>query len=277
MRRAAAVRPARRGPPTSSPTASTKHLLRQNFINVRRVREWRDIHTQLHTVVAEHKWRLNAQPASYEQLHLSMLAGLLGNIGCKSEDEDWYLGARGIKFHRHPGAHLKQEARAAGSSAPSWWRPRACSAAASPTSSRNGSRRWPATCCKKQLLDPHWEKKAAEVMALERATLYGLVVYSGRRVNFGQVDPQARARDLHPRGAGGRPVGHAAAVPGRQPQADRAGRGAGAQVAPAGRAGGRRADLRLLRPAAAAATCTAATASSLVPRPRPAASPSCCS
>ena len=35
---------------------------------------------------------------------------------------------------------------------------------------------------KKQLLDPHWEKKAAEVMSLERATLYGLVIYSGRRV-----------------------------------------------------------------------------------------------
>ena len=29
---------------------------------------------------------------------LAMLAGLLGNIGCKSDDEDWYLGARGFKF-----------------------------------------------------------------------------------------------------------------------------------------------------------------------------------
>jgi ATP-dependent helicase HrpA len=41
---------------------------------------------------------------------------------------------------------------------------------------------------KKQLLDPHWEKKAAEVVALERATLYGIVVYSGRRVNYGRID-----------------------------------------------------------------------------------------
>ena len=59
-----------------------EQLLRQNFVNIRRVREWRDIHSQLHTVVAEHKWRLNTLPATYEQLHLSMLAGLLGNIGC---------------------------------------------------------------------------------------------------------------------------------------------------------------------------------------------------
>src|SRR5205085_7357427 len=48
---------------------------------------------------------------------------------------------------------------------------------------------------KKQLLDPHWEKKAAEVMSLERATLYGLVVYSGRRVPFARVDMQG-ARDI---------------------------------------------------------------------------------
>jgi hypothetical protein len=44
------------------------------------------------------------------------------------------------------------------------------------------------------LLEPHWEKKAGEVVALERATLYGIVVYNNRRVNFGQLDPKPRAR-----------------------------------------------------------------------------------
>jgi len=48
---------------------------------------------------------------------------------------------------------------------------------------------------KKQLLDPHWEKKSAEVTALERATLYGIVIYSGRRINFGKIDPHA-AREI---------------------------------------------------------------------------------
>ncbi|MEE9477494.1 MAG: ATP-dependent RNA helicase HrpA, partial [Roseateles sp.] len=84
-------------------------LLRDNFVSPRRVREWRDVHSQLHTVVTEHGWRLNQSPATYEQIHLSMLAGLLGNIGQKSDDEDWYLGARGIKFYRHPGAHLSKK------------------------------------------------------------------------------------------------------------------------------------------------------------------------
>ena len=48
---------------------------------------------------------------------------------------------------------------------------------------------------KKQLLEPHWEKKAQDVIAFERATLYGLVVYSGRRKSSGLVDPHA-AREL---------------------------------------------------------------------------------
>ncbi len=73
------------------------------------MREWRDIHSQLHTVVAEHGWRLNTLPATYEQVHVALLAGLLGNIGLKSDDDEWYLGARGIRFWRHPGVHLSKK------------------------------------------------------------------------------------------------------------------------------------------------------------------------
>nr|WP_205763856.1 MULTISPECIES: ATP-dependent RNA helicase HrpA [unclassified Acidovorax] len=171
-----------------------EQLLRQNFINVRRVREWRDVHSQLLTVVAEHGWEANAQPASYEQLHLSMLAGLLGNIGFKPEEEDVYLGARGIKFHRHPGAHLRKK--------PGRWIVCAELVETTRLFGRGIAAIEPAWLeevgahlLKKQLLDPHWEKKAAEVVAFERATLYGLVVYSGRRVGFDKVDPQA-AREM---------------------------------------------------------------------------------
>ncbi|WP_300710389.1 ATP-dependent RNA helicase HrpA [Limnohabitans sp.] len=164
-----------------------EQLLRQNFINVRRVREWRDTHTQLLTVVAEHKWRINTQPASYEQLHLSMLAGLLGNVGYKLEDEEAYLGARGIKFHKHPGAHLSKK--------PGRWIVVAELVETTRLFGRGIAAIEPqwleqvgAHLLKKQLLDPHWEKKSAEVVALERATLYGLVVYSGRRMPYSRVD-----------------------------------------------------------------------------------------
>jgi len=171
-----------------------EQLLRQNFVNIRRVREWRDTHTQLHTTVAEHRWPLNTKPASYEQIHMAMMAGLLGNVGCKQDDEDVYLGARGIKFYRHPGAHLSKKpgrwtvvselvettrlfGRGIASIEPAWLE------------------QVGAHLLRKQLLDPHWEKKSGEVIALERATLYGLVVYSGRRVPFGKVDPQS-AREI---------------------------------------------------------------------------------
>lgn len=53
---------------------------------------------------------------------------------------------------------------------------------------------------KKSMSDAHWEKKAAQVVAFERATLYGLTVYARRRVSYGKQDPKY-ARDLFIRGA----------------------------------------------------------------------------
>ena len=171
-----------------------ENLLRENFINMRRVREWRDIHSQLMGTIGEQGWELNTKPASYEQLHQSMLCGLLGNLGQKNDEEDWYLGARGIKFYRHPGAKLSKK--------PGRWIVAAELVETTRLFGRgiaNIEPQWieqvAGHLLKKQLLDPHWEKKAAQVTALERATLYGLVVYSGRRVNFGRVDPVA-AREV---------------------------------------------------------------------------------
>jgi ATP-dependent helicase HrpA len=162
--------------------------LRDAFISPRRVREWRDIHSQLLTVVTEHGWRVNTTPATYEQVHCALLAGLLGNIGLKTDDDEWYLGARGIKFWRHPGANLSKK--------PGRW----LVAAELVETTRLFGRGLAAIepqwiervgghLLKKQLLEPHWEKKAGEVVALERATLYGVPVYSGRRVNFAKIDP----------------------------------------------------------------------------------------
>ena len=165
-----------------------EQLLRQNYLSIRRVREWRDIHSQLLTVVREHQWQLNAQPAGYEAVHLSMLAGLLGNIGFKGEESEAYLGAHGIKFHPHPGAHLSKK--------PGRW----IVAAEQVETSRLYGRGIAAIepqwleevgghLLRKQLLDPHWSKKQADVVAYERATLYGLVVYNQRGVSYGRIDP----------------------------------------------------------------------------------------
>lgn len=172
---------------------------RQHFLSHLRLREWRDVHSQLLTVVREHGWRLNEADATFEQIHLSLLTGLLGNIGFKAEDEPHYLGARGIKFHLWPGSALVKKAG------------RWVMAAELVETSRLYARciakiepewieRIGAHLLKKSLSEPHWEKRPAQVAAFERATLYGLTIYHRRRVAFGRQEP-ARARELFIRGA----------------------------------------------------------------------------
>ncbi|MBB3256407.1 ATP-dependent helicase HrpA [Paraburkholderia bannensis] len=181
---------------------SNKQLVdacRANFLSHLRLREWRDVHSQLLTVVREHGWRINESDATYEQIHHALLTGLLGNIGLKAEDEPHFLGARSIKFHLWPGSALVKKAG------------RWVVAAELVETSRLYARciakiepEWlekvGAHLLKKSLSEPHWEKRAAQVSAFERGVLYGLPVYQRRRVAFGKQDP-ARARELFIRGA----------------------------------------------------------------------------
>src|SRR5690606_19379408 len=85
-------------------------LLRQNFLSPARLREWRDVHGQLAALVGEQQWRVNTLPATYEQVHMALLSGLLGNIGLKNEEGGGYLGARDIRFQIHPGSALVKKA-----------------------------------------------------------------------------------------------------------------------------------------------------------------------
>jgi len=172
---------------------------RKNFLSQLRLREWRDVHSQLLTVVREHGWRLNEAEATFEQIHLALLTGLLGNIGLKADDEPYYLGARGIKFYLWPGSALVKKAGK--------WVMAAELVETSRLYARGIARIEPewiekigAHLLKKSLSEPHWEKRAAQVSAFERAVLYGLSIYHRRRVSFGKQDP-ARARELFIRGA----------------------------------------------------------------------------
>jgi ATP-dependent helicase HrpA len=178
---------------------------RENFLSQVRLREWRDVHSQLLTIVKEQGWRLNDAPATYEQLHMALLTGLLGNIGYKMEDEGGgqsggaYLGARGIKFHIWPGSTL-------GKKAGKW-----IMAAELVETTRLYARciaqiqpEWiekiGGHLLKKSWGEPRWEKRTAQVSASERATLYGIVVYSQRRINYAQHNP-AEAREIFIRDA----------------------------------------------------------------------------
>ncbi|MBX3648064.1 MAG: ATP-dependent RNA helicase HrpA [Rhodocyclaceae bacterium] len=167
---------------------------RKHFLNTLRMREWREVHTQLHTLCGEHSWRENEKPATYEQIHKSLLAGLLGNVGLKSEEEGHYLGARGIRFWPHPGSALAKKAGrwiVAAELVETTRLYARCLAKIEPEWLEEVG----AHLVKRHVYDPHWEKKSGQVRAWERGTLHGLVLYAKRPVTYSRIDPQL-AREL---------------------------------------------------------------------------------
>jgi ATP-dependent helicase HrpA len=173
--------------------------LRGQFLSQRRLREWRDVHRQLAALAGEMGMHISGKPAAYEQLHRALIAGLLGNIGCKGEEAGEYLGARGIRFAIFPGSGLRRKqpkwvlaaelvettrlyARCAARIEPEW-----VEAAAGDLVNRH-------------YFDPHWEKERAQVCAFERVTLYGLTLVPRRRVHYGPINPK-EAREVFIRGA----------------------------------------------------------------------------
>jgi ATP-dependent helicase HrpA len=164
---------------------------RREFLSWLRVREWRDVHGQLHTLCTEHGWKENQLPASYEAIHKALLTGLLGHIGLINEEPDGqmrsYLGARGIKFFIHPGSALVKKAGR--------WIVAAELVETTRLFARCIARIEPewleevgAHLVRKHVFEPHWEKGPGQVVAWERVTLHGLLIHARRRVHYGPMD-----------------------------------------------------------------------------------------
>jgi ATP-dependent helicase HrpA len=180
-----------------------ENLCRSKFLSPRRLREWRDVHGQLHTMLAEKGWKENGLAATYEQVHLSLLTGLLGYVAKKEEDEKsqdrnsktgGYIGARGIRPFIWPGSTIGKKAGA--------W----ILAGELQETSRMYARtiakiepQWVEKVAAHRLItslsDPFWDHRQGEVMAFERGTLYGLPIYHGRRVRYEPHNPE-EARNL---------------------------------------------------------------------------------
>ena len=180
-----------------------ENLCKSKFLSPRRLREWRDVHGQLHTMLGEKGWKENSLAATYEQVHLSLLTGLLGYVAKKEEDEKsqdrnsktgGYVGARGIRPFIWPGSTIGKKAGA--------W------ILAGELQETN--RMYARTIAKiepqwveqvaahrliKSLSDPFWDNRQGEVLAFERGTLYGLPIYHGRRVRYEPHNPD-EAREL---------------------------------------------------------------------------------
>ncbi|MBI5430525.1 MAG: ATP-dependent RNA helicase HrpA [Nitrosomonadales bacterium] len=167
---------------------------RKNFLSPLRLREWRELYQQLHGQVAEMGMRGNEQPATYEQIHKALLCGLLGNIGMKSLGSNEYLGARGIKFVIASNSVLAKKGTKwvmAGELVETHRLFARCLARIEPEWLEETG----AHLIKRHYYDPHWEKKAAQVVAYERSTLHGLLLNAKKRVHYGPMNA-AESREV---------------------------------------------------------------------------------
>ncbi|GAA0857486.1 ATP-dependent RNA helicase HrpA [Aliiglaciecola litoralis] len=166
---------------------------KQHFINYLRMREWQDIVSQLKKAIVEIGFRLNSQPADYQQIHTAILSGLLSHIGFKEKDKE-FLGARNSRFFIFPGSALAKKppkwvmtaelvetsrlfGRVAAKIEPEWIEPLA------------------EHLLKRQYNEPAWSKKRGAVQALESVLLFGLSIVNNRRVTYSNIDPQV-SREL---------------------------------------------------------------------------------
>ena len=171
---------------------------KKNFISWMRMREWIDTHKQIKRMLSNLKLSINTSPATYDQIHQSLLIGLLANIGFKSEDKE-YLGARNKKFNVFPGSGLFK-------SSPKWM----ISAEIVETTrvyARTNAKidvRWVEEKAKHLLKhhysNPHWEKKQSRVVAHEQSTLYGLIINPDKKVSYGKINP-VEAKEIFIRSA----------------------------------------------------------------------------
>lgn len=166
---------------------------RDHFLSFFRMREWHDIHQQLRTLVTQGGMRPNEEPAEAKRIHCALLAGLLGNVARRGEKHE-YDGARGAKSRIFPGSVLFRA------------EPRWIMAAEVVETTRRYARcvgpvrvdwieRIGAHLLKRTYSQPHWHRRTAQVMAFQRATLYGLEIINRRRVPYGPIEPE-EARDI---------------------------------------------------------------------------------
>lgn len=141
--------------------------------------------------------------ARYAAIHKALLAGLLSNIGRKSDKPPGfeYDGTRGLKFYVFPGSGLFRKQ-------PKWVMAaelvrttrlyaRTC-AAIDPRWIEEVAAPLAGHLLKKSYTDAHWRSDVAQVDALERVSLLGLDIVRRRPVHYGPIDPQtSRALFIH--------------------------------------------------------------------------------
>jgi len=171
-----------------------QRLCRDKFLSYHRMREWEEIHDQIVGILKEQHFKPNAQQASGEQIHRALLPGLLSKIGMYNPEARSYVGARQTRFLIHPSSALAKK--------PPPWVMAAELVETSQLFARTVAKLDPTwveraagPLCRHSYGDPHWEQKAAQVMAREQVTVFGLPIVKHRSVAYARFDP-AHAREL---------------------------------------------------------------------------------
>jgi len=89
-----------------SSSSQFRRMCRAEYLNYLRVREWQDLYGQLRQVLQDMGVKLNHDEAPPEQIHRSVLAGLLSHIGVRDSERRDYTGARNSRFAIFPGSGL---------------------------------------------------------------------------------------------------------------------------------------------------------------------------
>ena len=204
--------------------AKLRRFCREHFLSYTRMREWRDIHAQLLDVLEERKdFRLTSafyglQPEqitpdkeafgtpAYRAIHRSILAGLLGNIATRDDENGGYKATHDRRVILFPGSVLfaKDEPKknAPGGRVPprkDSKSPRWIMAAEIMETSRLYAR----TCARLDPLwtldlaehlvrvshsEPFWSVDGGRVLVKQKTRLYGLELET-RSVGFGKINP----------------------------------------------------------------------------------------
>jgi ATP-dependent helicase HrpA len=165
---------------------------KEHYLSVARLREWHDVHDQLHELVQGLRWRTRQQAADYRALHQAVLAAFIDFIA-EHDEALVYRGLRDSRAQIFAGSPLAKK------------RPRWIVAAERVATERQYLRtaaqvnpRWALRVAphlvRFEYDDPRWDAERGQVTAREVVTLFGLTLASERRLDYGRVEPKEARR-----------------------------------------------------------------------------------
>ncbi len=165
---------------------------KEQYLSVARLREWHDVHDQLHELVQGLRWRTRQQTADYRAIHQAVLAAFIDFIA-EHDDGLVYRGMRESRAQLFAGTPLAKK------------RPRWLVAAERVATERQYLRtvaqinpRWALRVAPHLVRyehdDPQWDAERGQVTAREVVTLFGMTLASERRIDYGRVEPKDARR-----------------------------------------------------------------------------------